>query len=261
MTKLFDKNCWVLSWYVMQRNWLVYRKNFIANISPTLAEPAFYLVALGLGLGGVVSSVKGHSYIEYLAPGLIVTAVLFTSYFEGSYGFYVRMNYERIFDAVLSTPVGVTEVVLGEFIWFALKGAFMAIGTSIVLASVGLMPHPEFLPAILLIGMGVAIPCGAIGLIASALVPNMHQFQTVYAFLISPLFFFSGLFFPISDLPVFAQIIVYIFPLAHGVELCQAFFWNEHILQAILIHGGALLLQSILLSAFTFWALGRKLLH
>ena len=98
-----------MSFSLVARNWLVYRKDFIANISPTIADPALTMLALGVGLGSYVQTVEGISYQQFLAPGLAVATALFTSFFESSYGFYVRMTYENIFKAMLTTPIGVPE--------------------------------------------------------------------------------------------------------------------------------------------------------
>jgi lipooligosaccharide transport system permease protein len=256
---MLDVESWKLCWHITRRNWRVYRKNLVANISPTIADPAFYLLSLGLGLGAMVAEIEGHTYVQYLAPGMAVSTALFTSFFETSYGFFVRLTYERIFDAMLATPIGVREIIFGEFIWVTLKGAVMATGVAAFLACLGLMPHWELLPGVLLVGGLVAMPCGAIGLLAAAWASNMNQFQTVYSFLIAPLFFFSGLFFPLAQMPSVVRGVAYFFPLAHGVRLAQAIFWNEEVVSTFAVHGSALVLQSIVLGACAYWAIEKKL--
>src|SRR6476620_7842901 len=99
------------------------------------------------------------------------------------------MTYENVFKAMLTTPIGVKEVVMGEMIWVGLKGALMAVGVAIVLALFGLMINPWLIPLVSLVGFLVALPCGAIGLLATAMVNNINQFQSVYSFLIAPLYF------------------------------------------------------------------------
>src|SRR4051812_35549728 len=121
-----------LSFHIVRRNWWVYRKDLIANISPTIADPAFMILSLGVGLGSFVAEVHGHTYLQYLAPGLAVSTAMFTAFFETSYGFYIRMTFENIFKAMLTTPIGVNELVVGEFIWVALKGALMVSCVSVV---------------------------------------------------------------------------------------------------------------------------------
>ncbi len=248
-----------LSLHITRRNWAVYRKDFIANISPTIADPAFIILALGLGLGGFVSSLEGRSYLQFIAPGITISTALFTAFFETSYGFYVRLTYENVFKAMLATPIGVNEIVIGEFIWVSLKGAVMAFCVGIVLALFGLMQDWTLIPLLAIVGFLVALPCGAIGLLASAFVRNINQFQTIYSFLISPLFFLSGIFFPISQMPIYLKIFNAFFPLYHGVLISQSIFWNENITQAFAIHGSALIAQSILFCWFAHRQIKKKL--
>jgi lipooligosaccharide transport system permease protein len=234
-----------LSCKIAIRNWLVYKKDFFANISPSLIDPALFMIAFGFGVGHYISEVGGVQYIEYIAPGLVMSSALFTSFFESSYNFYVRLTYEGVFKALLTTPVGVAEIICGEFIWLALKGALMSLGVAIVLLLFGAL-EPSFLLWTPILGIVVAIPCGAIGLMATALVKNINQFQAIYAVLISPMFFFSGLFFPIKNLPEFVQPIVYLSPFTHGVVLAQKISWSQVTANDFLFHGLALILFAIL---------------
>jgi lipooligosaccharide transport system permease protein len=245
--------------HITRRNWAVYRQDLLANTSPTLADPALNLVALGIGVGAFVTQVDGMTYVQYLAPGLTMTTALFTAFFETSWGFFVRMTYEHVFKAMLTTPIGPEEIVLGEFIWVALKGAFMALGVAIVLALLGLMQQPAYLPLIAVTGFFIALPCGAMGLIASSFVRNINQFQTVYAFIIAPLYFLSGAFAPLDSLPKYVQYIGDLFPVSHGVKIAQALFWDRAILETIAWHGSILLLQCLCFGAIAFYSVRRKL--
>ena len=245
---------------ITRRNWLVYRKDLIANLSPTVADPALLLIALGLGLGAFVSEIEGMTFTEFLAPGLVAATSLFTSFFETSYGFYVRMTFENVFKGMLTTPIGVREVVLGEFIWVGLKGAFMAIGVGIVLAVVGLMSNPLLLPLVAIVGTLVALPCGAMGLLATRFVRNINQFQTVYSFIIAPLYFLSGIFFPIAQMPTVIRVVAEFFPLIHGVRMLQAIFWNREIVEAFAYSGSILVVQTIVLCTLAYFGIRRKLI-
>ncbi len=249
-----------MPWRVTQRNWTVYKKDFIANTSPTLADPALILVSLGLGLGLYVTDVEGMSYMQFLAPGLTVVTALFTSFFESSYGFYVRMTYENVFKAMLTTPMGVHDIALGELIWVGFKGLGMALGVGVVLAAVGLMANPYYLPWVGVIGFFVAVPCGAIGLIATALVRNINQFQTVYSFVIAPLFYLSGVFFPLDQMARPLVIAAEFFPVLHGVRLAQAVFWQDELLAAVMYHGPLLLVQGLFWSAIAYALIRKKLI-
>lgn len=242
------------------RNWTVYKKDLVANISPTVADPALIMVSLGLGLGSYLTNVEGMSYMQYLAPGLTVATALFTSFFESSYGFYVRMTFENVFKAMLTTPIGVPEIVFGEMIWVGLKGAVMAIGVAIVLALFGMMKNPFLIPAVGTVGFLVALPCGAMGLLATALVRNINQFQTVYSFVIAPLYFLSGIFFPIDQMTPVLRTTAEFFPLIHGVQLAQSLFWDRGIGGAYAYHGSILVLQSAVLCTWAHVMIRKKLI-
>jgi lipooligosaccharide transport system permease protein len=248
-----------LSWHIVRRNWWVYRKDLIANISPTLADPAFMILSLGVGLGAYVTNVHERSYLQYLAPGLAVSTALFTAFFETSYGFFIRMTYENVFKAMLTTPVGINEIVLGEFIWVAIKGALMVSGVCIVLTLFGLFTNPLLLLVCPLIGVLVALPLGAMGLLACCYVKNINQFQTVYSFIIAPLYFFSGIFFPVAQMPPAVQWIAKCLPLYHGVLLSQSLFWNENVVETWAIHAPLLMLYAAVLLTWAYVKVRRKL--
>ena len=237
---------------------MVYRKDFLANISPTLADPALILGSLGLGLSGYVGQINGLSYAQFLAPGMIATTALFTSFFESSYGFYVRMTFENVFKAMLTTPIGVREVVLGEFMWVFVRAGLMALGVTLVLLVFGLLPNPWALLICPFIAGFLALPCAAIGLLAASWVRNINQFQSVYSFLIAPIFYLSGVFFPIAEKSALS-VVVQFSPFYHGVKLIQFTVWGRFPWQEILWHGSALLAFGLLMTALAFRRIGRKL--
>jgi lipooligosaccharide transport system permease protein len=247
-----------LAWCVVIRNWVVYRKDFLANISPTLADPALIMVSLGMGLSPFIGQIHGLRYAQYLAPGMAASTVLFTAFFECSYGFYVRMKFDSVYDAMLTTPIGTREVVLGEYIWLSIRAGLMATGIGLVLGVMGLLVNPWSIFWIPFIGALLAIPCGAIGLLASSWVRNINQFQTVYSFLIAPLYFISGIFFPIGDNPILGAVIQ-ISPFFHGVSLLQMVVWNQCSPRRIAYHLGILVAFTVTLGLWSFVRIRKKL--
>ncbi|MCW1883887.1 ABC transporter permease [Luteolibacter flavescens] len=247
-----------LSWHVVVRNWTVYRKDFLANISPTLADPALILGSLGMGLSGFVGQIDGMSYAQFLAPGMIATTALFTAFFESSYGFYVRMTFESVFKAMLTTPIGVKEVVTGEFMWVFVRAGLMGLGVALVLLALGLLPNPLAILICPLIAGTLALPCAAIGLLASAWVRNINQFQTVYSFLIAPIFYLSGVFFPVQSGSALGTVVQFS-PFYHGVKLIQYTVWGRADWSAILWHSSLLLAFVVVLCGISFRFIGRKL--
>ncbi len=240
-----------LSWHIVRRNWWVYKKDFLANISPTVTDPAFMIFSLGIGLGSFVADVEGRTYLQFLAPGLAVGTAMFTAFFETSYGFYIRMTFENVFKAMLATPIGVNEIIFGEFLWVALKSALMVFGVSVVLAIFGQFSEPINLLFTPLVGILVGVPIGAIGLLSTCYVKNINQFQTVYSFIISPLYFFSGIFFPLAQMPEWLQWVAASLPLHHGVVLSQSLYWNTNILEVWMVHAPILIVYSAVLLLWT----------
>ena len=247
-----------LGWHVVVRNWTVYRKDFLANISPTLADPALMMVSLGMGLSPFIGDISGLSYAHYLAPGMIATTALFTAFFDCSYGFYVRMTYESIFKAMLTTPIGVREVIIGEFLWVFLRAGAMGGLVGVVLAVLGLMPHLWALLAFPFIAGLLSIPCGAIGLLSAGYVRNINQFQTVYSFLIAPIYYLSGVFFPLADRPWLGTL-AQISPFYHGVRLMQMTAWNRGTFAEFVQHLGALIGFALILGWWSYDRAKRKL--
>lgn len=247
-----------LAWHVVVRNWTVYRKDFLANISPTLADPALMMTALGMGLSPFIGQINGLSYAQYLGPGMVATTALFTAFFECSYGFYVRMTFESVFKAMLTTPIGVREVVIGEFLWVFIRASLMGAGVGLVLGIMGLVLNPLALLLFPFIGGMLAVPCGAIGLLASAHVRNINQFQTVYSFLIAPIYFLSGVFFPLTDRPVLGTI-VQVSPFYHGVRLLQMSAWGQGSAAEVLYHVGALVVFAVVLGWWAHAGIRKKL--
>lgn len=247
-----------LAWHVVVRNWMVYRKDFLANISPTLADPALIMFSLGMGLSPFIGQIDGHSYAQFLAPGMIATTALFTAFFESSYGFYVRMTFESVFKAMLTTPIGVREVILGEFLWVFVRAGLMALGVTLVLLVLGLLPNPWAALICPLIAGFLSLPCAALGLLAASWVRNINQFQTVYSFLIAPIYFLSGVFFPLQGQAALA-VVVQFSPFYHGVRLIQYVVWGQFPVVEILLHAAALLGFTLVLGFFAFRRIDRKL--
>jgi lipooligosaccharide transport system permease protein len=242
-----------LAWQVVVRNWIVYRKDFLANISPTLADPALMMTALGMGLSPFIGTIGGLTYAQYLAPGMIATTALFGAFFDSSYGFYVRMTFESIFKAMLTTPIGVREIVVGEYLWIFLRISMMGGVVGVVLAVLGLIPNLWMILVFPFLAGFLAVPCSAIGLLAASFVRNMNQFQTVYSFLIAPMYFLSGVFFPLDGRPVL-HAVAQLSPFYHGVRLLQMTAWGRWEVAEAMLHVAALVVFTLVLG---FWALRR----
>jgi len=210
---------------VWQRNLLVYRRTWKINFLPPLLEPLFYLLAFGVGLAVLVGSVSYHggevSYVAFIAPALIAVNIMNSAFFENTYASFVRMYYQKTFDAMLATPLSLPEIISGEILWGATKSV---IGTGImmtVISAFGLLhfPHALLLLPVAFLG-GLAF--GAVGMLFTSMVPNIETFNLPVFLFVTPMFLFSGTFFPLDNLPSWAQSFALALPLTHLVNLTRA---------------------------------------
>lgn len=209
---------------VWQRNLLVYRKTWKISFVPPLTEPLLYLTAFGVGLGGMVGRLAYGGdvigYTAFIAPGVIAINIMQGAFFENTYSSFVRMFYQKTFDAMLATPLTLDEVITGEILWGATKSV---IGTLLMMAMISLFGLLQYPHALLLIPAaflgGLAFACA--GMICTAIVPTIETFNLPVFLFITPMFLFSGTFFPVGNLPVWAQLLAQVLPLTHLVELCR----------------------------------------
>jgi lipooligosaccharide transport system permease protein len=184
-------------------------------------EPILYLVALGLGLGTFVTSIEGFSYIQFIAPALIAIAIMYGSFFECTYASFVRMYFQKTFDAIIATPVSVEEVIAGELVWGATRATINSTIVLAVVAAFGLVSSPLFLLVPLLAFFG-GLMFAAIGMCFTALAQNIDFFNYPSFLLITPMFLLSGTFFPLSSLPGPVQTAaVAVLPLTHVANLTR----------------------------------------
>jgi lipooligosaccharide transport system permease protein len=250
-----------LSWLLVVRHWRVYRKYFWSNILPTVIEPCFFIVALGLGMSAFVNEIDGLSYAAFMGPGLAMSAAMFTAFFETSYGFYVRLTMEGIYKAVFTTQIQPRHVIFGELLWVSIKGGIMAMVVAMIFVAFGFVDFTINLLGVGIVGFIVGSGCGGIGLIASSLIKNISQFQTVYALAISPLFFFSGSLFPMNHMPQWAQIVAHASPLYHGVVLSQQLLWQRISYPIFAIHFCELVVLNFIFTAIAYKLVYRKLIQ
>ncbi len=211
---------------VWKRNLVVYKKIWKVNFLTPLFEPLFYILAFGLGFSGLIDNVKYGgaelSYTEFIAPALIATAVMWNAFFETTYASFVRMYYQKTFDGMLATPLSLEEIIIAEITWSATKSVGAA---TIMLIVLGLMGFIQFPLGLLLIPLAFfgGLAFGAIGMFFTGIIPTIDMFNLPIFLFITPMFLFSGTFFPVSNLPVWVQPVALAFPLYHLVELARRF--------------------------------------
>jgi len=203
-------------WCVWKRYFSAFLKSILYYLLTTFLEPIFWLLSFGLGVGALVGGITTAgvhlTYRSFIFSGIIAQTVLFQGFFEGSYGAFVRMYYQKIFQAIAITPVTLSEVLWGELLWDASKATV----ASEVVALIGVFTgdfHPICLLTLLPISFLSAFLFSALGLAAAGYSRSIDELSYPQYLLIFPMFLFCGVFYPIDNLPFFLQKIAWFFPL------------------------------------------------
>ena len=205
---------------VWRRNFLVWKKLAIASILGNIADPMIALVAFGYGLGSLLPSVGGVSYLQFLAAGTICMGTMNAATFESLYSAFSRMHVQRTWDGIMNAPLDLDDIVVGELAWAATKALMSGVAIMTVVSALGLAHGPVallILPVVLLIGLTFA----GIGLVFNALARGYDFFTFYFTLVITPMSFLSGVFFPVSQLPDWLHRISQALPLTHAVELVR----------------------------------------
>lgn len=210
---------------VLEASARVYRRTWRGSVISTFFNPILYLLAMGVGLGQLVDDGTGTAsleiaYLTFLAPGLLAATAMMTGAGDASWPVMAGIKWRKTYDAILSTPVSVAELVIGHLGWVGVRLVFVTVVYSAVMTAFdattitqGLLAIP---PAVV---TGLAF--SAIVTAYTAKLKDEQGLSALFRFAIMPLFLFSGTFFPIEQLPGWIQPAAYATPLFHGVSLCR----------------------------------------
>jgi lipooligosaccharide transport system permease protein len=195
---------------VWRRNWDVFFKTYQVNFLPPFIEPVLYLVAIGFGLGLFVGEINGIPYVQYIAPALLAISMMNSAFYECTYSSYVRMYYQKTFDAMITTPLSIDDVITGELLW----GATRSLIYSSVMLLILIVFRVVSLPSSLLVipfsfFAGLLFAC--IAMCFTAITPGIDALNYPSFLFITPMFLFSGTFFPLSILPGIVQVLALVF--------------------------------------------------
>jgi lipooligosaccharide transport system permease protein len=211
--------------YVWRRNLDVNLVTWQTNFLPPILEPLLYIFAFGFMLGRYVQRITWAGieldFLTFIAPGMIAVAILYHSTFECMYGSFVRMYYQKTFDAILATPLLIEDVIAGEILWAATKSFFAATIMLAVVSMFGLVDYPSGLVIIPLSFVG-GLMFGSFGMIFTSISPSIDTMNLPVFLAVTPMFLFSGTFFPVEGLPAWGRVIAYVFPLTHVVVVARA---------------------------------------
>lgn len=210
-----------LVWPVFYRHLAVFARTWPANIMFGFIEPLLYLAALGIGLGAYVQEVPGQSYLEFIAPGLIASSAMWATASEDTYDAFLRLHYQKIYQSIMATPVSLDEIVVAEILYGTFKSVLYGGIILAVVTLLGLVKSPLALGILLAL-----VLCGLIfaelALTWTSLTPSMDTFNYFFTLVVTPMFLFSGIFFPVQGLPPAVQKLAWFIPLYHVVEINRA---------------------------------------
>jgi len=206
--------------YFVERNFLVWRKLLVPSLVANLADPLIYLVGFGFGLGAMVGQVDGRPYITFLAGGMLCYSTLNSATAEALYSGFSRLKVQRTWEGVLHAPMTITDVVLGEWVWAAIKALLS--GSAILVIMYGLRLVHGFaplvvLPVLFLLGLSFA----GVALIMTTIARSYDFFTYYFTLALTPMSFLSGVFFPLEHLPAPLQTVAWCLPLAHAASLAR----------------------------------------
>ena len=211
--------------HVLEHRAVQYRRTFRSSVFTSFLSPLLFLTAMGIGLGGYVdasanAALHGLTYLQFLAPGLLVATVMQSAAFEATFPIIGGLNWQRTFHAMYATPLSPRDIALGNLLWTAVRLAMISSVFTVVIVLLGAAYSPAVvfgIPIAILTGMSFAAPIAAF----SATQRTPARFNVIFRFIITPLFLFSGVFFPIDTLPSALQAVAWLSPLWHGVVLTR----------------------------------------
>ena len=209
-------------WLVWKRYFAIFRKSWVYGLVVTVTEPLLILFAFGFGLGrmmddGVPFRGVQLEYREFVLAGVCGQAVLLQGYFEGAYGSFVRMYYQRIFQAIAVTPITLSEVLWAELFWDATRASFSAVMILAIGVAIGDFEPLGALLAAPLVCVG-GLLFGSMGVFFSGLSKTIEALNYPQYLVAIPMFLFCGVFFPIEQMPLWLQPVVYALPLSALIE-------------------------------------------
>ncbi|HEY2932327.1 MAG TPA: ABC transporter permease [Acidobacteriota bacterium] len=242
---------------VWERNFRVFIKYWPGAVLAYFIDPVFYLLIFGVGLGGYLNQMQNESYLEFIAPGIVFGSAMLTVCMECTYGSFTRMEIQKTFQAIITTPLNLEEVIAGEILWGASKGFLVSAIVMLVVLGFGLL-HSALavliIPLVLLEGLLMA----AISLIVTSYASTYEYVNYFYALFYAPAFYLSGIFFPLERFPVWLQYVAYLSPMTPLVLIARAL--NKGVLAWWMLGPVAwLLVLTFFASALAIYRMKRRL--
>jgi len=206
---------------VASRQYIVWKKLIVSALVTNVANPILFLFAFGFGLGRFIDTMQGISYMSFVVPGMIAYGAAFAASFETTIGSFSRYHMQHNWDAVLSTPVTLTELLLGEALWASIKAMISAVAVLIVGWLWGGIPSIGGALLALPVVFIAALCFSCVGLAATSYAKGYEFFSYFFTFWVTPMFVFCGVFFEIARFPDFIQTIAWLLPMTHLVAIIR----------------------------------------
>lgn len=247
---------WCAIWL---RNFRVWRKLVIESLLGNFADPLIYLIALGFGLGRYVGTLDGLPYLVFLASGIVCSSAMNTATFEGLFSAYTRMTTQKTWDSMLATPLNVSDIVIGETIWAGSKGLISAAAILLVAASLHLVYSWQALWVLPIVFI-MATCFAALALIMTAFAKSYDFFTYYFTLFISPMMLLSGVFFPLTHMPMVVKTLAHVSPLYYAIELIRPLMTNRP-LQSPLLNLAVILLFTLVACAVAVKLMRKRMIN
>ena len=239
---------WHRSRRMVQRNLLVYKHQWMVILTGFF-EPVFFLLGIGLGIGALVSSVDGISYVSFVAPGLIAASCLNGAVSDGCFNIWFKLHFMKTYDGILAPPMRVPDVAFGEMMWAVTRGSIYAGCFLLVLVVIGrITGRPVLLSPLAVFAFPAAVLAAtsfsALFVCITTFVRKIEDFDTVVGLAVMPMFLFSGTFFPISRVPLIPRVVVELLPLYHGTAMLRQLTTGA-VDRALALHVGYLVIVGV----------------
>ncbi len=214
--------------HVFLRNLISYKRFVLPTFLVSLVEPVFYLVTFGVGMGAYVGYFGGQPYLHFLVPGVLASSVMMSSTFECLYGTFVKMVHEKIYDSLIATPVSAEDAVAGDIAWGTFRGLLSGTLMMVVAAAMGVSPvSAGALALVMVLMVFTGILFSSLAMIVTSFSPSFDFFNYYTELIITPMLFFSGVFFPLDNFPAWMKTLADFLPLTHAVKISRAAFTGE----------------------------------
>ena len=213
---------WSPSWRLVMRNYLAHRRSKVFFLTGFL-EPLLYLFSIGVGVGQMIDTFEFNGravdYAAFVAPGMLAASAMNGAVLDSTFSVFFKLKFEKLYDAVLATPMTTNDVARGEITWALLRGGVYSTGFLLVMLAMGLVDSwwaVLAVPATLLIGFGFSAVCMAL----TTFMRSWQDFELVQL-AIMPMFLFSATFFPVTAYGGVLRWVIEATPLYRGVVLCR----------------------------------------